>query len=136
VTWAKTARLVATALVLVAGCQASADTPEGTAERFLDAHYVRMSLADAKEYCVGVARSKVEEMQHLVGDQMIDDSTRKPHVSYELQETRDEGEDRVSFLFEGKIRVEGADEFTRHWLVNTRKEPDGAWRVSNFQEFE
>jgi hypothetical protein len=95
-----------------------------------------MNLAAAKEYCVGVAQSKVEEMQHLVGDQMIDDSTRKPHVSYDLQETRDEGEDRVSFLFEGKIRVEGSDDFTRHWLVSTRKEPGGSWRVSNFQEFE
>lgn len=122
--------------MVFAGCHAGADTAQGTAERFLDAHYVRMDLAAAKEYCVGVARSKVEEMQHLVGDQMIDDTTRKPHVSYDLQEKRDEGEDRVSFLFEGKIRVEGADDFTRHWLVNTRKEPDGAWRVSNFQEFE
>jgi hypothetical protein len=135
VRWGRVGVAVIT-LALLAGCQPGADTPQGTAERFLDAHYVRMNLADAKEYTTGVARSKVEEMQHLVGDQVIDDSTRKPHVSYDLQETRDEGEDRVSFLFEGKIRVEGADDFTRHWLVSTRKEPDGAWRVSNFQEFE
>jgi len=133
-TW--TARVAVTILIALAGCHAGADTAQGTAERFLDAHYVRMNLAAAKEYCVGVARSKVEEMQHLVGDQMIDDTTRKPRVSYDLQETRDEGKDRVSFLFEGKIRVEGADDFTRHWLVNTRRETDGAWRVSNFQEFE
>jgi hypothetical protein len=135
VTLLQTARVALVALVLLAGCRPAADTAQGTAQRFLDAHYVQMNLAAAKEYCVGVAQSKVEEMQHLVGDQMIDDSTRKPHVSYDLQETRDEGEDRVSFLFEGKIRVEGADDFTRHWLVNTRKGPSG-WRVSNFQEFE
>lgn len=132
----RTAGVVATTLLIFAGCHAGADTAQGTAERFLDAHYVRMNLAAAKEYCVGVARSKVEEMQHLIGDQMIDDSTRKPRVSYALQETRDEGKDRVSFLFEGKIHLEGADDFTRHWLVSTRREPDGAWRVSNFQEFE
>ena len=125
-----------TTLALFAACRSGADTARGTAERFLDAHYVQMNLAAAKEYCVGVARAKVEKMQHLAGDQMIDDSTRKPHVSYDLQETREEAEDRVSFLFEGKIRVEDADEFTRRWLVSTRKEPDGAWRVSNFQEFE
>jgi hypothetical protein len=124
------------ALVIFAGCHAGADTAQGTAERFLDAHYVRMDLAAAEEYCVGVAHSKVEEMRHLVGDQMIDETTRKPRVSYDLQEKRDEGENRVSFLFEGKIRLEGADDFTRHWLVNTRKEPDGTWHVSNFQEFE
>lgn len=132
-------RAVGVAVAIVAmftACQPGGDTPQGTAERFLDAHYVRMNLADAKEYCVGVARSKIEEMQHLVGDQMIDDSTRKPHVSYELQETREEGEGRVAFVFEGKIRVDGADEFTRHWLVNTRQDSNGGWQVSNFQEFE
>lgn len=129
-------RVAAIALVLLVGCRPGADTAQGTAQRFLDAHYVQMNLAAANEYCVGVASAKVEEMRHLVGDQMIDDSTRKPHVSYDLQETRQEGEGRVSFVFEGKIRVEGADDFTRHWLVNTRKEPDGTWRVSNFQEFE
>jgi hypothetical protein len=127
---------VALSALLVVGCHAGADTAQGTAERFIDAHYVRIDLAAAKEYCVGVARSKIEEMQRLVGDQKIDETTRKPHVSYVLKETRDEGKDRVSFLFEGKIRVDGADDFTRHWLVSTRKEPDGTWRVSNFQDFE
>lgn len=135
-TWTRWVGAAFAVVAILTGCQPSADTAQGTAERFLDAHYVRMNLADAKEYCIGVARSKVEEMQHLVGDQMIDDSTRKPHVSYELQETREEGEGRVAFVFEGKIRVDGADEFTRHWLVSTRQESDGAWRVSNFQEFE
>lgn len=123
-------------LALVAACRGNSDTAIGVAERFLDEHYVRMDLERAKPYCVGVARQKVEEMQHLIGGEKIDESTRKPHVSYELEKTNDETAERASFLFRGKIRVDGADDFTRHWLVTARKEADGAWKVSNFQEFE
>jgi hypothetical protein len=32
--------------------------------------------------------------------------------------------------------MDDAEPFTRRWLVNTRKEPDGQWKVSNFSEFE
>ena len=118
------------------GCQSEIGTPLDTAERFLDEQYVHMNLARAKDYCIGVARQKIEEMEHLIGDQKIDETTRLPRVSYALRETKEEGGDRVLFVFEGTIRVEDADSFTRRWLVNTRKEADGQWRVSNFQEFE
>ncbi len=128
-------RAIGLVLVLV-GCRPDAGTPRGTAERFLDEHYVHMNLARAKEFCSGLARQKVEEMERLVGEQKIDETTRKPRVSYALRETKEEGPDRVSFVFEGTIRVEDADRFTRRWLVSTRKEVDGHWRVSNFQEFE
>jgi hypothetical protein len=119
-----------------AGCEGGTDTAQGVAERFLDEHYVRMDLERAKPYCVGVALQKIEEMQHLIGGEKIDETTRKPHVSYDLEKTTEESAERASFLFRGRIRVEDADEFTRHWLVTTRKEPDGGWKVSNFQEFE
>ena len=79
----------------------------------------------AKQYCVGLAREKIENEQKLVGDQKIDASTRQPRVSYRLQEKREEGDDRFSFVFEGDIRPDGADAFTRRWLVSTRREPNG-----------
>jgi hypothetical protein len=118
------------------GCRAGADTPLGVAERFVDEHYVRIDLTAAKQYCVGLAREKIENEEKLVGDQKIDASTRQPRVSYRLQEKREGGEDRFSFVFEGDIRPDGADAFTRRWLVSTRREPDGQWKVSNFEEFD
>jgi hypothetical protein len=119
-----------------AGCRAGADTPLGVAERFVDEHYVRIDLAAAKQYCVGLAREKIEKEQKLVGDQKIDASTRQPRVSYRLQRKRDEGGDRFSFVFEGDIRPDGADAFSRRWLVSTRRQPSGHWKVSNFEEFD
>jgi hypothetical protein len=123
------------ALALAAACQSDPSTARGVAERFLDEHYVRMDLERAKPYCVGVALQKIEEMQHLVGGEKIDEATRKPHVSYDLEKTNEESAERVSFLYRGTIRAEGLEDFTRHWLVTARKEADG-WKVSNFQEFE
>ncbi len=122
--------------VSLVACRAGSDTAQGVAERFLDEHYVRINLAAAKEYCVGPAREKLEEEAQLVAGQVIDASTRQPHVSYRLAERRDESADRVSFVYEGTIEVEDLDPFTRRWLVNTRKEADGQWKVSNFSEFE
>lgn len=125
-------------LLLAAGlaaCRPPADTAEGIAERFLDAHYVDMDLAAASAYAVGPAAEKVEQERKLIGDQRIDAATRKPHVTYERLERRDEGADRATFVYEGSIRVEGADAFQRRWLLSVRREA-GAWRVSNFQEFD
>jgi hypothetical protein len=123
-------------LLAAAGCRSGSDTAQGVAERFLDEHYVRMDLERSRAYCVGVALSKVEEMQRLIGEQRIDETTRKPRVSYALEKRSEEGPSRTSFLYLGTIRVEDLEDFTRHWLVTTRKEADGEWKVSNFQEFE
>jgi hypothetical protein len=130
---------VCSAIVLLAvlvSCRSGAGTSQGVAERFLDEHYVRMDLVKSSEYCVGVAHDKVMEMRHLVEGQPIDESTRKPRVSYSLEKTTEESPERVSFLYLGTIQPEDLEKFTRHWLVTTRKESDGQWKVSNFQEFE
>ncbi|MBI1818400.1 MAG: hypothetical protein HYR72_25745 [Deltaproteobacteria bacterium] len=132
---AATTGVVMVMITALAGCRAGADTPQGTAERFVDAHYVNIDLAAARPFCVGPALAKVEEEQRLTSGQVIDETTRKPHVHYSLLEKKEEGADRVSFMFEGSIRVDDAGTFTRKWLVTTRKEADG-WRVANFDEFE
>ena len=126
---------IAASLCALAACRPGPDTAQGTAERFVDAHYVNINLVDAKQFCVGPALGKVEEEQRLTLGQTIDESTRKPHVGYSLVEKREEGADRASFLFEGTIRVEDGGTFTRKWMVTTRKESDG-WRVSNYDESE
>jgi hypothetical protein len=119
----------------VAGCQPDATTPRGTAERFLDAHYVHIDLPSALPYTSGLARQKVESEMALVRGVPIDDSTRKPSVHYSLLEEHPDGQQAVRYLYRGQIAVDGADSFERRWLVTVRQEADG-WRVTNYQEFE
>ena len=132
-----TVKRSAALLILVlaaAACRAGSHTPRGVAERFLDAHYVRIDLAAAKTYCVGVALHKVQEEQRLVGDAVIDESTRQPRVSYAFDKERKEGPERISFLFDGEIRLDDGGRFAVQWLVTTRRQSDGTWKVSNFDE--
>ena len=119
-------------LILFLGCGRDLKTPQGVAEEFLDRHYVEINLPKAKEYAVGLALEKINEEIRLTSGQAIDASTRKPKVHYHLLE-KQEGDGRVSFLYQGIIEAEDAPEFTRRWLVVARKEGDG-WRVSNFTE--
>jgi hypothetical protein len=121
-------------LVAVAACQPR-DEALQTAQRFTDEHYVTIDLAAAKAYTTGLATRKIEEEERLVEGQVIDETTLKPRVHYTLIERRPEGDDRVSFLFQGEARVEDSDVFRRKWLVTVRRE-SGTWRVSNFHEFD
>jgi len=118
-----------------AGCH-SGGAPRAAAEGFLDEHYVHIDLEAAKQYTVGVARAKVEDEQRLVGDQQIDESTRRPRVSYTLGEQRDEDAERVSFVYHATVRFDDGGSTDLRWLITTRREPDGSWKVSNYQEFQ
>jgi hypothetical protein len=116
------------------GCRADPSTARGTAERFLDAHYVEIDLPRALPFTSGLARHKVEEEMELVKGVEVDETTRKPTVHYALLEEHPDGEGGTKFLYQGKIAVEGADGFERRWLVTVRQEPPG-YRVTNYQEF-
>src|SRR5262249_37426745 len=96
------ARLVV-ALVIAAPCGADSSTPQGVAERFLDAHYVLIDLPKALAFTSGVARQKVETEIGLTSGHEIDATTRKPHVRYRFLEERPAGDDGHSYLYEGKI---------------------------------
>ena len=124
--------LVLSAL-LVAGCRAAANTPRGTAERFLDAHYVRIDLPAALEFTADLARHKVENEMRLVQGQTIDETTRKPSVHYTFLEEHPVNADMVNYLYRGSVVVEDADRFERRWLVTVRRDDEG-WRVTNYQE--
>ena len=130
-----TARALALSALLLAGCRAAANTPRGTAERFLDAHYVRIDLPAALEFTADLARHKVENEMRLVQGQVIDESTRKPSVHYRLLEEHPDGTRAVRYLYRGTITVEDADRFERRWLVTVRNE-DGGWHVTNYEELE
>jgi hypothetical protein len=117
------------------GCRPDASTARGTAERFLDAHFVFIDLPAALPFTSGLARQKVENEIRLVEGQPIDEATRKPRVHYRLLEERPDGEHSVSYLYRGDIRIDDADAIERRWLVTVRSE-NGAWRVTNYQEYE
>src|SRR5207249_1918606 len=130
-----TARTLVLSALLVAGCRAAANTPRGTAERFLDAHYVRIDLPAGLEFTADLARHKVEDELRLVQGQVIDETTRKPSVHYRLLEEHPDGTEAVRYLYRGSITIEDADRLERRWLVTVRL-ADGAWRVTNYEEFE
>ncbi len=121
-------------ILFLGGCRRDLGTARGVAEEFVDQHYVRINLQKAKEHAVGLALQKLNDEIRLTSGQAIDASTRKPRVHYRIVEKK-ETERQASFLFEGRIEVEDAPEFTRRWLIVTRKEGD-RWRVSNFTEYD
>lgn len=125
--------VVALTVVVGAGCRADPSTARGTAERFLDAHYVEIDLAGALPYTSGLARDKVEHEMALVKGVSIDDTTFKPIVRYAFLQENPDDEGGVRFLYRGKILVDGGGGFERRWLVTVRQEPAG-YRVTNYQE--
>jgi len=82
--WSKraTSSAGAAAALLGAGCRPDPRTPRGTAESFLDAHYVRIDLAAALPFTSGLARHKVESEIGLTQGQVIDASTE--HFVFEI----------------------------------------------------
>ena len=120
---------------LLFACRPDAQTARGTAERFLDAHYVEINLRASKIYCTGLALHKVEEEIRLTQGQAIDETTRKPSVGYRLLEEKSRNQERTSFLYEGTIRVPGAGKFKKKWLLTLRRGEEG-WKVSNYSEFD
>jgi hypothetical protein len=127
--------LVAFLTCLAAACTADSDSGRGVAESFLDEHYVRMDLKAALEHVTGLAQHKVEDELRLVGDQEIDAGTMRPSVTYRLEETRRDGDERTNFLYRGKVTLDGGDSFEMRWLISVRRE-GGGWKVSNYQELQ
>ena len=118
----------------VGGCREPAGTPRGTAERFLDAHYVRIDLPTARTYTSGLARQKVDDETLLTRGQTIDESTRMPRVHYRLVDERSPADGVVSLVYEATFHVEGAEAVHRKLQLTVRREGE-AWSVTNYQEY-
>src|SRR2546427_10592704 len=78
-----TARALALSALLLAGCRAPPHTPRGTAERFLDAHHVRIDLPAALEVTPDPARHKVGNEMRLAPGQASHETTRQPSGAYQ-----------------------------------------------------
>jgi hypothetical protein len=120
--------------LVVAGCRSAPDTPQGTAERFVDEHYVRIDLQAAKAYCTGLALRKLEEEERLTEGHLIDRSTRMPTVRYKIISEK-LSEFDATYVFAATIQIDGAASLSRRWIVTARRTDDG-WRVANFKELD
>lgn len=116
-------------------CRSDPTSAQATAERFLDAHYVRIDRPTAEAIAVGVASKKLADERRLVEGQSIDEATRLPNVYYRLEEERPDGEARSRLIYRVTFAVDGADTFDRRVLLLLRREAE-SWRVANFEEFE
>lgn len=118
--------------IAVNGCTPSGESPRATAEAFLDAHYVDIDLEAARPLCAGLALDKLDKEVALTRDAAIDAETRKPRITYRIEESRDDA-DRAQYAYVLEIHPDGADVFRKLVLLSLRKEADG-WRVSNYTE--
>jgi hypothetical protein len=131
-------RATLAALIIIAMLNATACTPEnsprGVVDRFIAAHYIAISLKAAEPYCTGLALDKLHQEEKLTEGQKIDDTTRKPVIHYKLKAERD-GADHVEYLFRATIDVPDGGSFEKNWMITARKQ-GGAWKVSNFSEYD
>jgi hypothetical protein len=120
------------ALVAIAACSTPGSDSQSTARAFLDAHYVRIDLEASRELCVGLARDKLDSEIALTRGNPIGEDTRRPRVTYSLQEAHDDAE-RSQYAYELEVHPGGSDVFRRLVLVSLRRD-GGRWAVSNFNE--
>ena len=124
-------RSAAAALLLLASCGGS-NTPEGVARAFMEAYYIRVDLGAAKALAAGLASRKLEEQVTLTRSQAVGGATEEREVAFTLVARQEEG-DQHRFMYEVRIRLKGAGEFTRRSVVSVGQ-VGGAWRVTNFQD--
>jgi hypothetical protein len=122
-------------LILAGGCRSDPSSARGVAERFLDAHYVKIDLAAAAALSSGVAERKIVEERRLVGEQAIDEATRQPNVYYRFVEERPDGSERSHIVYRATFAVAGADTFDRRILLMLQRQGE-SWKIVNFEEFE
>ena len=113
------ARSLLTPLLLVvaltaAACTSPTGSSRGTAEAFLDAHYVRITLEAARPFVAGLALEKLEKEIALVENNPDAASAERPRVTYRMEEARDAGT-RAHYAYELAIHPTGMDPF--HKLV-------------------
>src|SRR5260221_14764867 len=133
---ARRAKLYVFAILLAAlalGCH-PANSARGVVDNFIDQYYVAIDLKAAEPFCTGLALDKLHKEMTLIGNQKIDENTRKPIVHYKLTAERD-ATDHIEFLFRATIDVPEGGTFNRNWLITARKDA-ATCEVSNFDVYE
>ena len=116
-------------------CGGESSPAISVAEGFLDAHYVRIDLVSAKEYCQGLARSRIDEEIRLTEGRQIDSAAGRPRVYYRLLEENVRSPSVVSLHYRLDLDVGGIGRLEKSVLLTLRGR-EGDWRVVNFREFD
>ncbi len=118
----------------LAACVRPSGGPRGVAESFLDAHYVRIDLLASRDFCSGLALSKLERELELTRDVPVGEDTLKPHVHYRLERER-EKPTHALYAYELTVRPPGSEAF-RRVVTLTVRDREGAWTVTNYDDGE
>jgi len=122
-------------IVALAGCSRG-NTPEGVAERFVEAYYVRIDQMQALEFAAALAREKLQQELQLVAQARrgggVDQA--RPKIQYTRTHTRPEGH-QVFFIYDLTIQPTQFSPMLKQVLITTERLGEH-WKVINFTEMD
>ncbi len=120
---------------VLAGCSRGS-TPEGVAEQFVEAYYVRIDQIQALEFAAALAREKLQQELQLVAQARRGGSVEqaRPKIKYTRSDTRSEGR-QVFFIYELTIQPAQFSPILKQVLITT-EQLDEQWKVINFTEMD
>jgi hypothetical protein len=117
------------------GCSAS-DSPQGVADRFVQAYYVQIDQAQALEFTTGLARERLhQELQRVASlRQGSSIEQARPQVSLTLTRTQPEGQ-QVLLLYDLTITPPQVKPILKKILIIMEQRRE-QWKVINFTEID
>lgn len=114
-----------------ASCHPAAESQK-IAEKFMDAYYVRLSVAEALPLTADLAKEKTEGQLKLLQEAGGPDATQdRPRVTYKLIDRMTAATDTATYIFEVRTHME--DVGKRMVFVKLRKEGKN-WVITQFSE--
>ena len=117
----------------ILGCSAS-DSPQGVADRFVQAYYVQIDQAQALEFTTGLARERLHQELQRVASLRQGSSLEqaRPQVSYILARTQPEGQQAL-LVYDLTIAPPQVKPFLKKILIIMEQRGE-QWKVINFTE--
>jgi hypothetical protein len=119
--------------LIVGGCSRD-NTPQGVADRFVQAYYVQIDQAAALEFTTALARERLQRELQLVAPIRRGGSVEqaRPKVEYSLVRTQPDGR-QVLFVYDLTITPTHVSPMAKKVLIITDQFA-GQWKVINFTE--
>ncbi len=117
----------------IIGCSTS-DSPQGVADRFVQAYYVQIDQAQALEFTIGLARERLhQELQRVASlRQGTSLELARPHVSYTLARTQADGHQTL-LVYDLTITPPQVKPISKKILLIMEQRRE-QWKVLNFTE--
>ena len=117
----------------VLGCS-SGNSPEGVADQFMQAYYIRIDQAQALAYSAALAREKLQQELQLVGRARRGGGVAqaRPHMQYTHVRTQPEGR-HVFLIYDLTIQPAHVPPMLKQVLITTTRIEE-QWKVINFTE--